>query len=183
MDSGESRRLHNEKCIGYSNQNPRKMTEKVEKLLPKKRNAIVSACLLGINCKYDGNNSKSREVLNFLEKNNLNPIPVCPEQLGGLPTPRKKHEIVGGEGKDVLKGVCSVYNEEGDDVTENFVRGAEETLKLALITNAKIACLKSNSPSCGVGYIYDGSFSGVIRGGDGVTASLLLKKGIEVFIF
>lgn len=151
--------------------------------LKKKDNVIVSACLLGINCRYDGTNSKSEEVKKFLEENNLNPIPVCPEKLGGLPTPRKKHEILKGSGECVLNNECIVIDEEGVNKSRYFLQGAEETLKIALSVNSKIACLKSKSPSCGVGRIYNGSFSGVLKKGNGVTASLLLKKGIKCLTF
>jgi uncharacterized protein YbbK (DUF523 family) len=146
------------------------------------RNAIVSACLLGINCRYDGGNSKNQKVFEFLEKNDLNPIPLCPEQLAGLPTPRVKCEIA-GDGFDVLRGVCEVYSKDGRVFTPSFVKGAEETLKIAKIVRARMALLKSLSPSCGAGKIYDGSFSGRIRNGFGVTAALLKLNGIEIIEF
>jgi len=142
-------------------------------------NAIVSACLLGINCRYDGKNSERREVFEFIKKGNLNPVPVCPEQLAGLPTPRKKCKI-DGDGFDVLEGKSRVIAEDGEDMTKFFVNGAKEVLKIAEITNSKIALLKSRSPSCGAGKIYN-AFAG--NEGYGVTAALLKKNGIDVIEF
>ena len=141
-------------------------------------NVIVSACLLGIRCRYDGGSKLSRDVLEFLKKG-FTPIPVCPEQLGGCPTPRKKCEIA-GDGFGVLRGEDRVYAEDGEDMTEYYVKGAEETLKIAKLVNAKLAIMKSLSPSCGAGEIYDGTFSGKTKSGWGVTAALLKMNGIEV---
>lgn len=107
-------------------------------------------------------------------------VPFCPEQLGGLPTPRYASEIQQGSGEDVLEGRARVINQTGRDVTENFIRGAEESLKLARILGTKFAILKSKSPSCGYGEIYDGSFRGVLVKGNGVTAALFMKNGIKV---
>jgi len=143
-------------------------------------NALVSACLLGVNCRYDAGSVLNKSVFRFLEENKLNPIPVCPEQLAGFPTPRKKCEIKDGDGFDVIDGRAKVYTEDGEDVTELFLRGAKETLRIAKIVKAKVAILKSFSPSCGAGRIYDGSFSGKIKEGWGVTAAMLKKAGIEV---
>lgn len=145
-------------------------------------NAIVSACLLGVNCRYDGKNSINRTVFEFIKKEDLNPIPVCPEQLAGLPTPRKRCEIE-GDGFGVLDRVSRVISEDGEDVTEFFIKGAREALKIAEITSSKIALLKSKSPSCGAGRIYDGTFTGSFRRGYGVTAALLKKNEIEVIEF
>ncbi len=140
---------------------------------------IVSACLCGINCKYDGGNNLDLRVLNLLKEGKA--IPVCPEQLGGQKTPRAPHEIVNGNGLDVLDGKARILGPEGDDVTFEFLKGAYETLKIAEATSASIAILKARSPSCGVGKIYDGTFIGTKRTGNGVTAELLLSKGIKVF--
>jgi uncharacterized protein YbbK (DUF523 family) len=145
-------------------------------------NAIVSACLMGINCRYDGKNSINRDAFEFIDKENLNPVPVCPEQLAGLPTPRKRCEIE-GDGFEVLEGKSKVISEDGKDMSEFFIKGAKEVLKIAKITGSKIALLKSRSPSCGAGNIYDGTFTGNIRKGYGVTAALLRKNGIEVIEF
>lgn len=129
---------------------------------------LCSACLLGIKCRYDGKSALNRKVVKLLEVEIL--IPVCPEQLGGLPTPREPAEI--REGKVVTRS--------GKDVTENFKRGAEQTLKLAKLFNVKEAILKQGSPSCGCGRIYDGSFTGRVVKGYGVTAALLKKNGFKI---
>jgi uncharacterized protein YbbK (DUF523 family) len=139
---------------------------------------LISGCLIGINCKYNGSNNKNREIVELVKKGLA--VPFCPEQLGGLPTPRYASEIQQGSGEDVLEGRARVINQIGQDVTENFKRGAEEALKLAKILGTKFAILKSKSPSCGYGKIYDGSFSGVLVDGNGVTAALFLKNGIKV---
>jgi len=113
--------------------------------------------------------------MSLLEKGTA--LPVCPEQLGGLPTPRDPAEIQGGEGKDVLRGKAIVLDRTGRDVTSNFLRGAEEVLRLANLIGAKEAIFKAESPSCGCGAIISG---GKPRAGDGVTVSLLKKHGITV---
>ncbi len=139
---------------------------------------MVSGCLLGLNCKYDGGNNLSQRLLAELATEGI--VPVCPEQLGGLTTPRGPAEIQGGDGLAVLEGNARVLNKEGQDITEAFRRGAEETLKLAQLLEIERAVLKARSPSCGCGIIYDGSFSGKKRTGDGVTVALLKKNGIVV---
>ena len=107
-------------------------------------------------------------------------IPVCPEQLGGLPTPRIPQEIEDGTGEDVLAGTCKVKNKTGEDVTQQFIRGAKETLKIVRQFDIKEFIAKSNSPSCGCGRIHNGSFTGKLITGDGVTTALLKQKGIRV---
>lgn len=129
---------------------------------------ICSACLLGIKCRYDGSSALNKKVVALSKKEVL--IPVCPEQLGGLPTPREPSEI-----RD-----RKVFTKSGKDVTENFVSGAEETLMLAKKLGVKEAVFKQNSPSCGCGKIYDGTFSNQLIKGDGITTDLLKKKGIKV---
>lgn len=129
---------------------------------------LVSACLVGINCKYSGENNDAESVHQFLEGQVY--VPVCPEQLGGLPTPRPTCEIVGAQ----------VMDENGLDCTASFVKGAEEVLKIAELLNVKKAILKEGSPSCGCNLIYDGTFSGVKINGEGITAKLLKKHGIPV---
>ena len=128
---------------------------------------LCSACLLGVNCKYDGGNNANKKILDFAKKKNL--IPICPEQLGGLSTPRPR---ACREGKIVI-------DEFGKDVTSAFERGAKETLKIAKLFGAKTAILKQRSPSCGSGQIY-ADFNGKIIKGNGVTAGLLKKNGIRV---
>ena len=129
---------------------------------------LVSACLLGCPCRYDGKSKPNDAVLVLMEHHTL--IPICPEQMGGLATPR-----VPAERKD-----GGVFTERGGDVTEQYRRGAEEALRLAQLYGCKYAILKERSPSCGNGQIYDGSFSRRLIDGDGVTAQLLKAHGITV---
>ncbi len=129
---------------------------------------LCSACLLGINCRYNGEIKLNEKVIKLSKKETL--IPICPEQLGGLPTPREPSE----------QQVEKVITESGKDVTENFVRGAKQVLKLVKLFNIKGAILKQRSPSCGYGQIYDGSFTRTIIKGYGVTADLLKKHGIKI---
>lgn len=141
---------------------------------------LVSACLCGINCKYDGGNNINKEIFKLFKEGKA--IPVCPEQLGGQSTPRAAHEIVNGTGAGVLDGKCRVLGPAGDDdVTEEFIRGAKETLSIAKECGAKVAILKARSPSCGHGMIYDGTFSGNKIAGNGVTAELLERNGLKVY--
>ena len=140
---------------------------------------LISACLLGIKCAWDGKDNcrsdKAIELLNFVTL-----IPVCPEQLGGLKTPRAPQEIQGGTGEDVLDEKCKVLNRNEEDVTQEFITGAEETLKIARQFRIKEFIGKSRSPSCGCGQIYDGAFSQKLIDGDGVTTTLLKRNGIKV---
>ena len=130
---------------------------------------IVSACLLGVCCRYDSKSKLSDKVLKIFKNGNV--IPVCPEQLGGLPTPRVPAEIQ-NDGR--------VLNKDGKDVTENFKRGAEETLKIAKVIGAEEFIVKSKSASCGFGKIYDGTFSGNLIDGKGITSDLLSKNNIKI---
>ncbi|RCX18403.1 uncharacterized protein YbbK (DUF523 family) [Anaerobacterium chartisolvens] len=139
---------------------------------------IVSACLAGVKCKYNGKSNFNSEAEKLVKSGKA--VPVCPEQMGGCPTPRLKAEILNGTGADVLDGKCIVVKENGENATQEFIKGAEEVLKIALLTGAKRAVLKSGSPSCGCGSIYDGSFSGNKIKGNGVTSELLIRNGIEV---
>ena len=142
---------------------------------------IVSACLLGENCKYSGGNNKSENVIKYLEDKEY--ILVCPEQLGGLSTPRNPSEIItygNKDGNDVLSGCTKVLSNKGIDVTKNFIQGAEETLKIAKEHNVKTAILKAGSPSCGYKKIYDGTFLGNKIQGMGVTAAILNKENIAL---
>jgi uncharacterized protein YbbK (DUF523 family) len=140
---------------------------------------FVSACLLGIRCTWNGGDKyKNDRAIELSRIETL--IPVCPEQLGGLSTPRAPQEIQGGAGDDVLNGKCKVTNRDGKDVTREFIKGAEETLKIALQLKIKEFIAKSGSPSCGCGQIYDGSFSGRLIGGDGVTTALLKRNGLRI---
>ena len=129
---------------------------------------LISACLLGACCRYDGASKAQPLAALLAERHTL--VPVCPEQLGGLPTPRPPAERRGGR----------VVTQSGD-VTEQYLRGAEETLKLCKLLGCEAAVLKERSPSCGRGQVYDGTFSGTLTAGDGVTAELLAAHGILVY--
>ena len=129
---------------------------------------LISACLLGACCRYDGASKAHPLAALLAERHTL--VPVCPEQLGGLPTPRPPAERRGGR----------VVTQSGD-VTEQYLRGAEETLKLCKLLGCEAAVLKERSPSCGRGQVYDGTFSGTLTAGDGVTAELLAANGIPVY--
>lgn len=139
---------------------------------------LVSACLCGINCRYSGDSNADEKVKELLK--NGEAIPVCPEQLGGLETPRLACEIVGGTGKEVLQGKAKVIDKDGNDRTLGFIKGAHEVLNIAKMMGINKAILKAKSPSCGCGKIYDGTFSGNKISGNGVAAQLLLENGIEV---
>ena len=130
---------------------------------------LISACLLGTKCQYNGENDFTKELLEFL-KNKGEFIAVCPEVLGGLSIPRDGAEIIGDKVKTV----------NGKDVTKEFLNGAEKVLKIAKENNIDLAILKAKSPSCGVDTIYDGTFSRKLIEGDGITAALLRKNGIKV---
>ncbi|HZK44234.1 MAG TPA: DUF523 domain-containing protein [Syntrophomonadaceae bacterium] len=139
---------------------------------------LISACLLGYNCKYNGGNNFNPDLLKLLKNESF--IPICPEQLGGLPTPRIACEIQNATGDDVLLGKGKIYNKNGYDLTSLFVQGAKRTLIEAKKAGVNKAILKSKSPSCGVNQIYDGSFTSKLKNGDGVTTALLKQSGIEV---
>lgn len=136
---------------------------------------LVSACLLGCRCRYDGESKPRADAIARLRE--VACVPLCPEQLGGLATPRPRQWLVGGDGHAVLDGHARVVNERGEDVTEQFVRGAEETLRLARLFGVELAYLKSKSPACGHGLV---DIEGEWRDGDGVTTALLVRKGIRV---
>ena len=129
---------------------------------------LISACLLGIPCRYDGASKPQPWVEKLAKRHEL--VPVCPEQLGGLPTPRHPSERQGER----------VVMDTGADVTEAYRRGAEAALRLCRLLNCEAAILKERSPSCGCGTIYDGTFTGTLTAGDGVAAELLLQNGIPV---
>lgn len=131
-------------------------------------NILVSACLLGAYCRYDGQCAEDARVMELSKEHTL--IPVCPEIYGGLPTPRLPGEIRDGR----------VYDQSGLDVTEPYARGARTALEFAKLAGCRYAVLKERSPSCGSGKIYDGTFSGKLAPGDGLTAALLGQNGIKV---
>lgn len=142
--------------------------KQVESINVKRKKVLVSACLLGIDCKYNGKNNKNDKVIELLKDHDL--IPVCPEIMGGLTTPRTPAEINKNE----------VITKDAKNVTKQYQKGAEETLKIAKLYNCKTAILKEKSPSCGCGKIYDGTFTGTLIDGDGITARLLKKHGIKI---
>jgi uncharacterized protein YbbK (DUF523 family) len=139
---------------------------------------LVSACLAGIPCRYDGQAKGREEMIALVQSGEAHPF--CPEALGGLKIPRVPSEIVGGDGEDVLDGYAKVMSRDGQDVTDEFVRGAQAVLELCHKLGADEVLMKAKSPSCGIGRIYDGSFSGTLRAGDGVTAALLKRNHIRV---
>ena len=136
---------------------------------------IISACLAGYSCRYDGRHKEMPYLKERVKRGEV--IPLCPEQLGGLPTPRSKAQIEGGDGLDVLSGKARVVDENGMDVTRQFLRGADEVLKLARDLGAVKALLCDGSPSCGPRYIRRGA--GVVEG-MGVCAALLLSERIVI---
>ena len=138
---------------------------------------LISSCLCGVNCKYNGGNNLNKKCLDLIEEGNV--VLVCPEQLGGLSTPRMPAEII-GKSENILEGIDKIVDKNNIDVTKEFLKGAEETLKIANLYKIKKAILKEGSPSCGVNYVYDGSFTGKKIKGNGLTAELLIKSGIEV---
>jgi uncharacterized protein YbbK (DUF523 family) len=138
----------------------------------------VSSCLLGLKTRYDGTDNHCQAVIDFIKNNQLIPIPVCPEQLAGLPTPRPKCWFSEGDGAAVLSGHGKLINENMDDVTKVFLAGAQECLKIAEMTDCKIAILQQRSPSCGSQKIYRNE---ELVEGVGITTAVLSKNGIKVF--
>lgn len=134
-----------------------------------KKTMLISACLLGVSCRYNGSCGDPEELGELLSL--VHPVPVCPEILGGLPTPRPPAERCGDQ----------VITCEGGDVTRQYLRGADESLHLAKICGAKIALMKERSPSCGAGEIYDGTFTHTRIPGDGTASELLKANGITVY--
>jgi uncharacterized protein YbbK (DUF523 family) len=136
---------------------------------------LISACLVGIKCRYDGDDREDSKMKILMEKDKG--VAVCPETLGGLTIPRLKAEIRSGGGEDVLLGKSEVKNQRGDDISLEMIKGAQRTLQIARNLRIKTAFLKEKSPSCGFGKIYR---KGKLIKGEGVTTALLRKNGIEV---
>ncbi len=134
-----------------------------------KSSVMVSACLLGIDCKYNGKNNLNKELIESLEDYRI--VPFCPEQLGGLPTPRPKSEIRNS----------IVVNEFGEDITRLFKKGAEESLKIFRLVKPAFVIFMDRSPSCGVGQIYDGTFSSRLINGNGITVELFLQNNVKLY--
>ena len=135
------------------------------------QNVLISACLLGVDCKYNGSNNKLDDKIIHSLKEKYNLIPVCPEIMGGMPTPRNPVEISDGK----------VFDYDGEEFTKEFEKGSEEVVKLAKLYDATIAILKENSPSCGSNYIYDGTFNHKKIKGKGIAALKLSKENIKLF--
>ena len=142
---------------------------------------LVSSCLLGEPVRYHGGDARSDDEILAGWRDEGRLVPLCPEVEGGLGVPRPAAEIVGGEGLAVLEGRARVETRSGDDVSEAFAAGARRALEVAKAEKVGLAVLTARSPSCGSTEIYDGTFSGTLRTGDGVTAALLEANGIRVF--
>ena len=138
---------------------------------------LISACLCGVKCKYNSGNNYSKYCDDLFKSGKA--ILICPEQLGGLPTPRIPSEMI-EKAEKILKREGKILAKDGRDVTEEFVKGANEVEKIAKKLNIEGAILKDGSPSCGVNYVYDGTFTGKKIKGRGITAEILVKNGISV---
>ena len=139
----------------------------------KKKMILVSACLAGFPCRYDGKKKPNKKIVEMVK--NGEAIPVCPEQLGGLATPRIPAEIIENENKEIR-----VITKNGKDVTRQYLKGAKITLDIVKDYGVSSVVLKAKSPSCGCGKIYDGSYSGTLKDGDGITTRLLKENGITI---
>ena len=146
--------------------------------LPDDGPVLISACLAGIPCTHAAEAKTRAWALRLVAEGRA--VTVCPEVAGGLSIPRPEAEIQGGRGEDVLEGRARVVSVDGEDVTANYMRGAETARAAASRTGAELAILKARSPSCGCGAIYDGSFGGRLVEGDGVTAATLKREGLDV---
>lgn len=142
------------------------------------RPILVSSCLLGLKTRYDGTDNRCQDVIDFLRDNQLAPVPVCPEQLAGLPTPRPKCWFLRGDGDAVRASEGQLTDEQGQDITEKFLHGAREALKVAQLSGCTQAILQQRSPSCGTDKIY---LNETLVAGMGVTTAILRKNGIIVF--
>ena len=142
------------------------------------RPVLVSACLAGAPCRYDGAARPDADILGRTARGET--LPLCAEVLGGLPTPRPAAEIVGGDGDDVLDGRARIRTDDGQDVTDEFVSGARAVADQAVAAGVRHAVLQARSPSCGCGAIYDGTHTGTLRSGRGVLAAELTRRGITV---
>lgn len=139
---------------------------------------LISACLCGVNCKYSGKNNLNEKCLKLLREGKA--LLICPEQLGGLSTPRNPAEMQ-GSAKDILNGNAKILDNKGNDVTKQFINGAKEALNIARESNITKAILKEGSPSCGSNFVYDGTFSGNKIKGKGILAHLFEEENITIF--
>ena len=146
--------------------------------LPDGEPILLSACLAGIPCTHAAEAKTRAWALKLVAEGRA--VTVCPEVAGGLPVPRSEAEIDGGAGGDVLDGNARVVGVDGKDVTANYLSGAEAALAAARRSGARLAILKARSPSCGCGAIYDGTFTGSLVPGDGVTSAALKREGLDV---
>jgi uncharacterized protein YbbK (DUF523 family) len=146
--------------------------------VPEDGPVVVSACLAGVACTHEAQPKTRDWAVQLVASGRA--VLVCPEVAGGLPIPRPASEIQGGDGADVLDGRARVLDEHGTDVTAQYLAGAQKAAEAAQRTGARVAILKARSPSCGCGRIYDGSFSKRLTDGDGVTAAMLGREGLEV---
>ena len=146
--------------------------------IPEDGRIVISACLTGIACTHEALPKTREWAVQLVAEGRA--VPVCPEVAGGLPTPRPAAEIQDGDGHDVLDGRARVTDEHGVDVTDNYLQGASKARDAVRAAGARLAILKARSPSCGCGETYDGTFSHTLRAGDGVTAAMLKREGIEV---
>ena len=144
---------------------------------PASRTVAVSACLLGVRCRYDGRSKPCDSLMRELESGGAHIVPLCPEQLGGLPTPRAAAVFVGGSGPEVLAGTARLVNLDGADVTESYIRGARETLRLCKRLGVRKVYLKEKSPACGVQFV---TVEDELVPGMGVAAAGLAQAGIEL---
>ena len=138
-----------------------------------KKKVLISACLLGKNCRYNGGHSRISE----LDELDVDFIPVCPEEAGKLGTPRPAAEMQ-GSAENILKGDARILTNEGNDVTKQFIQGAKKSLEAGLTSGTEVAILKSHSPSCGVGGVYDGTFTHSLTDGNGIFSHLCRESGI-----
>jgi uncharacterized protein YbbK (DUF523 family) len=147
--------------------------------LPTSGRVLVSACLAGRSCAYDGTHRAHPEILKLVREGRA--VLVCPEEEGGLPTPRPAAEINGGRGDRVLDGAARVVTDAGDDVTQVYLDGARVAVDRAQEEQCRAAILKARSPACGCAGVYDGTFSRTLQAGDGVTAAALRRAGMELW--
>lgn len=140
-------------------------------------NILVSSCLLGLSTRYDGSDNRDQAVIDYLAKNDLTSVPICPEQLAGLPTPRPRCWFTRGDGTAALAAAATLINELGEEVTATFLHGARLSGQIAQLAGCKRAILKQRSPSCGNGKIY---LHGQLVNGMGVTAALLKQNGLNI---
>lgn len=139
---------------------------------------IVSACLAGINCNYKGESKANERVISLIKEGKA---PVCPEQLGGLTTPRSGARILSGKGEDILDKKSELITDNGNNITKEYIKGAEETLRIIKMFNCNTSILKQGSPSCGKGKTQGGNSERKLVQGDGVTVSLLKRNNIKVY--